>query len=382
VHFASIGSYFRSGKQERDFLAARAKQHAERAEQLSREQDRLQALSQIGRLALTAAEAQPVRALLEMSHRTQRALGASRCSLIIFPASVQERYWNGHTKDRNVEVRAMAVEHGALRRILHDGKLTELRPGEDKDLMARVKVFFPDSNPFGSVLVAPIEAGGSLRGALFLIDTDHTRNYAEAERDFFWTVALMTGAFVHARAKLENEVQLRTLITNAPVIMFALTPDSTVTLFAGRGTAVLGSRIDDIVGRPLLSLVGNVDETQEAFEQALAGRIATGGMLLRGTLFETQYSPLRGVDGEISGVMGVTTAILDAPAPAPPPRPEAAHALRDSAEHASPAAPPAPAAGATEPPATPADREPPKRRPATPGARPDLKPLIPLRDED
>lgn len=387
LHIASIAAHLKTGKDQREGLVARVKQHAERADQLSREQDRLQALSQIGRLALTAAEAHPVRVLLEMAQRAQRALGATRCALVIFPGGAQEHGWNGHTKDHNTEVRALVIEPGALAAILTDGKLSELHPGEDKDLLERVKVFFPDSNPFGSLLVAPIETDGALRGALFLVDTNHTRKYSEGERDFFWTVALMTGAFIRARNKLENEVQLRSLITAAPVILFAVSPEATVTLFEGRGTAVLGDQARGLVGKSLLSLVGNPEETREAFEQALGGHIATGSMLLRGMLFETQYSPLRGVDGKISGVMGVTTAILDAPAAA-----DTSQATATAPPQPGPTAPAprrpaggtgAPVAATTDPPAPGGaldDGQP--RRPASPGARPDLKPLIPLRDEE
>lgn len=364
LHFASIASHLKKEKGERETLVAKAKQHAERAEHLSKEQDRLRALSQIGRVALTSSDTNPVRVLLEMAHRAQRALDADRCSLIVFPRNAQEAHWNGRTKDRNIEVRSLPVDPTALRSILADGKITELHPGDDKDLMERVKPFFPDSNPFGSLLVAPIAAGDddTPGGALFLLDADHKRRYNDGEVDFFWTVALMTGAYIHAREKLEHEVQLRTLITNAPVIMFALTADGVITLFEGRGAAVLQARPEQHVGKSLLEIVGNPEETREAFETALAGRIAAGSMLLEDTLFETQYSPLRGVDGEIAGVMGVTTAILGAP----------------TAKPATPGAGATAGAPAEAPITDPAGR----RRPASPSARPDLKPMIPLADED
>lgn len=389
LHFASIASYLKSVKSEREQIVARARQHAERADQMSREQDRLQALSQIGRVALSSPDAAPVRVLLEMAHRAQRALGATRCSLIVFPRNEQERRWNGRTKDRNTEVRALDLGIDELRAILADGKMTELHPGDDKDLLAKVKTFFPDSNPFGSLLAAPVEMDGTPAGVLFLIDTDNQRNYTDPERDFFWTVALMTGAFMHARGKLENEVQLRTLITNAPVIMFALDPNGVITLFEGRGTTVLSGDPGDRVGRPLSDIVGNPEETRGAFDRALQGRIATGAVRLEGKLFETQYSPLRGVDGQITGVMAVTTALLDAPAPRPRPQPTAPATTRaaqrsTTARPHPPAEPMPPRATVSAPSdgALPASVSIPQRQPASPNARPDLKPTIPLADEE
>jgi len=374
LHFASIASYLKKEKAERNQIVATAKQNAERADHLSREQDRLRALSQIGRLALTSADAHPVRVLLEMAHRANKALGASHATLIVFPRNVQEHGWNGRTKDRSTQVRALTVEPQALQSILLDGKLTELHPGDDKDLLARVKVFFPDSNPFGSMLVAPIATDVGLSGAFFLLDGDHTRKYNEGERDFFWTVALMSGAFIQAREKLEHEVQLRTLITNAPVIMFAATTEGIITLFEGRATAVLKRPASKRVGKSLFDVVGNPEETREAFEEALAGQIGAGTMMLEGTLFETQYSPLRGVDGEISGVMGVTTAVLDAPLPRRHPA-----ATQRPSPQGEPTPRPAPA---QQPAQQPDGDDPERRRPAFPTARPDLKPTIPLADED
>jgi PAS domain-containing protein len=309
----------------------------------------------------------------------------------VFPRTVHEQSWNGHTKDRKAEVRAARVDPQALQAILLDGKLTELHPGDDKALLARVKAFFPDSNPFGSLLVAPIEIDAEPVGALFLVDSDHKRKYSEGERDFFWTVALMTAAFMQAREKLEREVQLRTLITNAPVIMFALDRDGVVTLFEGRGAAMLKRSPEERIGKPLLDFVGNSQHAQEAIGQALEGRIVAGEMLLEGTLFETQYSPLRGVDGKVVGVMGVTTAILDAPrrrgtepsavaatagqvpassSPQPLPKPRAVDARERQRPSQADPPPPTASKGTDRP------------RPAFPSARSDLKPTIPLADED
>ena len=409
LHFASITSYLKQEKARRDEIIATARQKTNRAEHLVKGQDRLQALSQIGRLALTSADSHPVKVLLEMTRRAQRTLGASQCTLVVFPQSPHGEGWSGRTKDRKTTVRTLSVGPDTLSAILPEGKLDELHPGDNKDLMEKVKVFFPDSNPFGSLLVAPITADGGVLGALFLIDDHNERTYSAGERDFFGTVSLMTGAFIQARKKLEDEVQLRALITNAPVIMFALTRDGTITLFEGRGAAVLKDAPAERIGKSLFDLSENPEQTKEAFEKALGGDLAAGTLLLEGILFETQYSPLRGVDGKISGVMGVTTAILDTPAPQPPPSaaPAQSSGPAASAEPSQPTAPaetsapaaagqpslPAAEAQPSEPaaPTVPAEQAEPHAAPEaapTPPRRvfptppPGLKPLIPLADED
>lgn len=405
LHFASIASYLKKEKAKREDLLAAAKQHEERADHLSREQDRLRALSHIGRLGLASAEAPPVRVLLEMTHRAQKALDATRCSLFVLRLDGREAVWSGRTKDRNIEVNTLPQElrPEALQELLLNGKLTELHPGESKELMSKVKAFFPDSNPFGSLLISPIERGDSLVGAIFLIDSDHSRKYSEGERDFLWTVSLMAGAFIEARRRLESEVRLRTLITNAPVIMFATATDGTIELFEGRGSEALGGRPIDRVGKSLFDVADDSEEIKGSFDVALSGRLVAGTLSLDGTVFETQYSPLRSLDGEISGVMGVTTAILVQQAPAGPsvappggselgtqPPPDTAPAVvpAPTPAVAPPADAPTPNPTGAIPPdptgATPPEQAPPEspQKTAFPTPRPGLEPQIPLADED
>jgi len=174
-----------------------------------------------------------------------------------------------------------------------------------------VKVFFPDSNPFGSILAAPLKSGDVVVGVLFLLDSNHERKFSDGERDFLWTVTSMVDSFVAARERLESEVQLRTLLANAPVIMFALAKDGTIKLFEGQGSSKLGGRFAPAVGKTIFEVADNPAATREAFDAALQGRTFAGELKLNEILFETQFSPLRGVDGKISGVIGVTTAILE-----------------------------------------------------------------------
>ena len=414
LHFATVASLLKRERAETVILAQQARQQTERAEYLASEQGRFRALSEIGRLGLTGTNIDPVNVLLEMGQRARNALGATRCSLILFEPEGTATGWAGRTKDRKIEVHTLSLEPSALTAILPNGKMTALYPGESKDLMRLVKVFFPDSNPFGSLLVAPIKTDDEgFAGGLFLIDDDHQRKYNDGEHDFFWTVSLMTGAFIQARERLENEVRLRTLINAAPVIMFALGTDGTIQLFEGRGTAALGGDPAERVGRSIFEVAGNPEETRETFEEALGGRLAAGTLLIDEILFETQYSPLHGVDGEIAGVMGVTTAILDASTQAPKPiaasAPQPPPVKQPVSRAADPVRPAQPEPTTPDP--APAQREPttpdpalvqpepaapdPAPEPAAPAERPSLpqavdpyaapeglKPSIPLADED
>ncbi len=287
LYSATIAAHLKSQKTLGDTLAEEARSQAARADHLAKEQDRLRALSQIGRIGLTATGAHPVKVLLEIAGRAQKALAATRCTLVFFERAGQSHTWNGHTKDLNIQVRTLPLPPDAVTAVLPDGKLAELHPGSDKDLMARVKVFSPDSNPFGSQLAAPVKSGNEVVGAVFLGDENHNRTFSDGECDFMWTTSLMMGAFVQAREHLENELQLRALITAAPVSMFALTTDGTITLMEGKGLATLGHDGTKWLGESLLDVCGNAESTGTALERAAGGNMHSGTLELDGTLFET-----------------------------------------------------------------------------------------------
>jgi len=59
------------------------------------------------------------------------------------------------------------------------------------------------------------------------------------------------------------------------------------------------------------SLGGAPELTRIDVDEVLRGKSFTGKLQIRSFVFEIQYSPLRDLDGEISGVIGVTTALLE-----------------------------------------------------------------------
>ena len=91
----------------------------------------------------------------------------------------------------------------------------------------------------------------------------------------------------------ESEQRLRTLVTNAPVVLFAIDPEGVFTVEEGKGLSGLGLRPGQNVGRSVFDVYRDVPEVIDAARRALAGESFTATVELAGLTFEAHYGPLR-----------------------------------------------------------------------------------------
>jgi PAS domain S-box-containing protein len=121
-----------------------------------------------------------------------------------------------------------------------------------------------------------------------------------------WDVADLLPAEEEQRA---GEERLRMMVRHAPVILAALDRDGAFTLYTGAGTAALGRKPGDLVGRSLWELYPGRPDIVESFSQALAGRTATTTLEVNELQFEVQWAPTRDRSGVITGVMAVAVDV-------------------------------------------------------------------------
>ena len=105
----------------------------------------------------------------------------------------------------------------------------------------------------------------------------------------------------------QSEQRLRTLVGNAPVVLFALDRDGIFTHSEGKGLEALGLKPGEAVGRSVSDLYRDSPEVMENVARALKGESFTTSVEVAGRTFETRYAPFRGPGGEITGVIGVAT---------------------------------------------------------------------------
>jgi PAS domain S-box-containing protein len=105
------------------------------------------------------------------------------------------------------------------------------------------------------------------------------------------------------------EHELRTVVTGAPVILFSLDSDGTITFSEGAGLAALGIQPGELVGLSAFEVYGEEPALLDCARRALAGEDVAAIISMRGLSWAVRYSPQLGEDGRVVRVIGVATDI-------------------------------------------------------------------------
>jgi len=122
----------------------------------------------------------------------------------------------------------------------------------------------------------------------------------------------------------ESEERLRTVVSSAPIVLFALDRDGIFTFSDGKGLKVLGLNPNEIVGQSVFDVYRNVPKIIEYNRRALSGESFTSTVEIENVIFETHFSSIKDENNEVVGVIGVSLDITE--------RKEAEKALQESEE--------------------------------------------------
>jgi class 3 adenylate cyclase len=107
------------------------------------------------------------------------------------------------------------------------------------------------------------------------------------------------------------EERLTTVVSNAPIILFALDQEGEVSLLEGKGLDSLDIAADEAIGKPLTAVFGRSPEILAAAETALRGETVSSVAALDDQIFEVWCAPHIGSAGAGSGVIGVATDVTE-----------------------------------------------------------------------
>ncbi len=113
------------------------------------------------------------------------------------------------------------------------------------------------------------------------------------------------------KALQESEARYRTVVGNAPVVLFALDGEGVFTLSEGKGLRALGLKPGEVVGRSIFEVYRDVPEILEHVRRALGGEEISATVQVGPLAFEGFYGPLRDEDGGVLGVIGVAADVTE-----------------------------------------------------------------------
>jgi PAS domain S-box-containing protein len=127
-----------------------------------------------------------------------------------------------------------------------------------------------------------------------------------------------------ARRLTEDELRraetwIATIVSNAPIVFFALDREGRFTLSEGQGLVTLGLEPGQVVGQSAFDLY---PEAGDEIRRALGGEVVKATVRVGQLVWETAYTPIVDETGEVSGVTGVAHDLTE--------RVAAEEALRES----------------------------------------------------
>lgn len=172
-------------------------------------------------------------------------------------------------------------------------------------------------------LLAERERTGKARGVLRMIRKDGSLFPAEISSKGYKTEDGNPRSVVIIRditEELRDEFLMRSVLSNAPLTIFATDNNGIFTLSEGRELGKTGLRPGEIVGKSAFKMYeslsffensGHKITGKEALDRALSGEIMTLANELNGVYFENHVAPIINDLGEVTGIVGLAINVTD-----------------------------------------------------------------------
>jgi PAS domain S-box-containing protein len=171
---------------------------------------------------------------------------------------------------------------------------------------------------FRSTAIVPVASGADVIGVIELFGTA-PRDPDPLLGEVLAAVAGQLAEYVRrsaaeaARARAEN--RLRTVIGNAPIVLFGFDREGRLTVGEGRALSAAGVRAADVAGRSVFEVYRDVPVILEHARRALAGESFTETVELthggQTRVYETRYDPIHDGQGQVVEVIGVATDVTE-----------------------------------------------------------------------
>lgn len=109
----------------------------------------------------------------------------------------------------------------------------------------------------------------------------------------------------------ESELNLRSVITAAPVVLFAVDKNGIFTLSEGKALDTLGLKVGEVVGQSAFEIYRDFPNIIGEIKRTLSGESFTSTVVMADFVYETRYTPIFDADGTVTGIIGVSVDITE-----------------------------------------------------------------------
>ena len=146
---------------------------------------------------------------------------------------------------------------------------------------------------WGRVSVAGVrDAGGKLTHTVSMIeDVTEEKSLQTAARD--------------------AEQRFHAVVAGAPIMLYGIDANGIITVSEGKGLEALGQRPGQVVGHSIFDELHDAPEFAQPYRIALSGQTFHGVGTYKETTLEAWVTPMRDLDGRVTGAISVATDVTD-----------------------------------------------------------------------
>lgn len=111
------------------------------------------------------------------------------------------------------------------------------------------------------------------------------------------------------RALRHEQSRLRSVVSSAPIVLWALDADGVFTLAEGRETSAFGVLPGELVGKSVFVACADIPQIVDSVRCALLGDTVSHVTEFGGRIFASRFCPVKDAVGTVHGVIGVATDV-------------------------------------------------------------------------
>lgn len=107
------------------------------------------------------------------------------------------------------------------------------------------------------------------------------------------------------------QAQLKTILHNAPIVLWAINIDGEFTLYAGQGTEQFGQAPETIIGKSAFDIYAHLPNGLDDLRRALSGESFLATYAINDVVLDTYFNPFTNNAGEVIGVIGASIDVTE-----------------------------------------------------------------------